>query len=1372
MWPMNDKLSVKLRKEKNLWPAALLLAILAVGALSVWWVVARADREMRADLLQQARQVAQALNVSHIQALSGTDTDIDSSVYLTLKEQLATFRSANPQFRSLYILGRKADGSVFSLVDSAPTDLKGYSVPGQSHEVAREADRRVFGTRTAAVEGPVSDISGVRVSALVPILDPQTVMYGLATPEDAKAMVHKAVDFYRENGRERLLKEINNPHGEFRKGDLYAFVYDRNMTWLAHPVRPELVGQNWIDKKDWSGGKFFRREIQEVAQTKGHGWVEFEYENPINRQHDHKTTYVEGIDDMIICSGAYKGDGEILAVLGMDIDAGAWNWKLAYAALPSVSLTLALVAIVLAGTGLLARRSRIIGMSSGWMRHLEPCLVVAVGLVLTLFAAWMAHDRENYDRKEAFLQLATSQTEGIAETLRNVRDIQLESLARLYSGKEKVAPEEFQQFTEYLAKNPGVSAWEWIPVVPAADKARFEKSARAAGLTGFEIWQKGVQGKRMPASGREVYYPVFRVTPLAGNERAMGYDLGSEPLRRAALRKAALTGQPTGTDPISLVQETGTQKGMLLYRPVFEGDGPKHLRGFALAVLRMGTLLKSAGSDKSALMELSLLHKDGASDLLATTWSVDQSPTSGLFATRPVFAFGKTFVATSHAGQEFMSMHPMRAGWLSILSGLVLTAALASVTGLTFRRREKLLQLVTERTRELRDSEALQRQLLDNMPVGVAIIDPVTRVIERVNEHVADLFGAPVDRLVGHRCHSFLCPANEGSCPVCDLGQEVDKSDRKMLRKDTSLLSILKTVKRIQLNGQEKLLECFVDVSDRKRAEEALLETNRQLEATTIRANEMAARAGMANAAKSEFLSTMSHEIRTPMNGVIGMTRLLLDTELNAEQLRYAENVRSSGESLLTLINNILDFSKIEAKKLELDVMDFNLSGLLDDVTATMAVLANEKGLNLICTVDPSVPILLRGDPGRLRQILTNLTGNAVKFTSYGEVAVRVSVVENDGNDILLRFSVHDTGIGIPAHKIGLLFDKFSQVDASTTRQYGGTGLGLAISKQLAELMGGEAGVSSEEGKGSEFWFTARLGKQDRKSPVMWGGEESTPQSIGARNTDSELVNLFAGHNVRILLAEDNLVNQQVALGILKKQGLHVDVVANGAEALKALETVPYELVLMDMHMPVMDGLEATRQIRNTQSKVPNHKIPIIAMTASAMPGDRERCLAAGMNDYVTKPVSPQSLAEALDKWLLKEPAPIIADQTPVLPEGAASMSDQKPEVPVFDRSGMMTRLMDDEHLARVVVEAYIEDIPRQIIALRGYLENGDVTGAERQAHAIKGASANVSGEAMRAIALEMEMDGKAGNLGAINARLAELESQFYLLKEAMIKEL
>ena len=549
--------------------------------------------------------------------------------------------------------------------------------------------------------------------------------------------------------------------------------------------------------------------------------------------------------------------------------------------------------------------------------------------------------------------------------------------------------------------------------------------------------------------------------------------------------------------------------------------------------------------------------------------------------------------------------------------------------------------------------------------------------------------------------------------------------------------------KPIQIVGTNR------DITSQKEAAAALFESNLRLQGETERARESSIAADAANAAKSEFLANMSHEIRTPMNGVIGMVGLLLDTELTAEQRRYAETARASGESLLQLINDILDFSKIEAKKLELETIDFNLRILLDHLDSILSATAKTKGIELRCIADPAAPAQLRGSLGRLLQILINLAGNAIKFTEKGEVVVSVTLEEEGESDCLLRFSVRDTGIGIPEDKIETIFNKFSQVEASTTRKYGGTGLGLSISKQLVELMGGSVGVTSEVGKGSEFWFTARLG-------LSRGLEVQPIESKLETGTAAKL-------NGRVLIAEDNSTNREVGLGILRKLGLRAEAVADGAEAVNVLESTPYDLVLMDMRMPVMDGIEATRHIRDPHSLVLNHDIPIIALTANAMRSDREACHAAGMNGFLAKPIRKAELTEALNRWLRTGDAVV-----PSAPQQVVPLTTAEDATLVFDQAGVLGRMEGDNELAQIMFAAFLKDIPGHIRALQDLVKSGDTAGSARLAHSIKGASANVGGERLRNVASVMEKAADAGDLHFVTARMADLELEFGRLRGAM----
>jgi PAS domain S-box-containing protein len=802
------------------------------------------------------------------------------------------------------------------------------------------------------------------------------------------------------------------------------------------------------------------------------------------------------------------------------------------------------------------------------------------------------------------------------------------------------------------------------------------------------------------------------------------------------------------------------------------------------------------------------------------------------------------------------------------------------------------------------ESEDRFRLISETLPVGIFETDAKSECLY-TNTSWQEIFGVSLIESLMSDWREFLHPDDRES-----VSEQWEQTLRnlKAFSKDCRVITPKGDERWIHLRSSPVFSDTgtrytgtVVDITDRKHTEVELKKAKDAAEAASI--------------AKSEFLANMSHEIRTPMNGVIGMTNLLMDTGLDVEQSQFTETIRTSADSLMTVINDILDFSKIEAGKLELEVIDFDLRITLEEVSELMSLKAYEKGLEFASIVHHEVPSLLRGDPGRLRQILINLLGNAIKFTDSGEVTLKAILEEEDAHRVVIHFSVSDTGIGISKKDMDRLFKSFSQVDGSTSRNFGGTGLGLAISKQLTELMEGRIGVDSKEGQGSTFWFTVAIEKQPedretlmilediRKKRILfvddnainrqvyreqlksWGcryGEASSgtqaidelrsaqeagdpfeigiidmqmPEmdgeelgrsikqdadladtilimvsSMGVRGDVARLKKIgFAAYltkpikqsqlydclaatakiwkekkqpqdativtrhsladnkkqGVRILLAEDDATNQKVALHILKKFGYRADAAGNGQEVLQALEKVPYDIVLMDIQMPVMDGYAATRRIRELELKAQQVKlnkndsedltdseiqfstrsgrIPIIAMTAHAMKGDREKCIAAGMDDYTPKPINPEELLEKIEKWTRVE-------QNASSPEAEVQKEHVQPETSEetqpLDLENALERAMGDKDFLKMLLGEFVQGLPDQIESLKVAVAGTDTVALAEQAHKLKGAAANLSAYGVSSAAKSLEEIGRSQNMDEANQVLEVLLNESKRLTE------
>ena len=971
-----------------------------------------------------------------------------------------------------------------------------------------------------------------------------------------------------------------------------------------------------------------------------------------------------------------------------------------------------------------------------WRRYREGLVMLSLGVVITISLTHRTHHMARDRAYEEFENHAAVQSLHVHNIFQVLGDQRLRSLEGFLEGSRQVDAREFSLFSRHLLDDESVLALGWVQ---ASDDG-----------------------------GHQLSYLVSSA-PSVG---LVGHKLDQDPDLKEILDRAQSTRSLCAASGVSLFPVEIHGPTELLFLPTtlpLQGqDKPGNLM---VAILpnrlvenvRQMELLTTG--NQAMDYRLSQLRSDGTRRVLYDSRLDKSEHNFSDHFHRPVFLHGQAFMLCVYPAPGQLVSQYHKATWITLLVGLVFSFLLAMAGHLAEGRQRDLVAQVQERTRTLDESEARFRGVAETMADWIWETN-TEGIYTYCSDRVEDITGYNAAELIGRSPFEFVQPDHAEAVgaafyPLLERQENIVQLEHWNFGKDgrgiclqTSGVPIYDHQGRwIGYRGVD------TDVTAARLAERDRERMYKELQEANRRHAQAAHQAKAASAAKSEFLATMSHEIRTPLNGVLGMTSLLLDTELDTEQKRCATAAHTSGESLLGIINDILDFSKIEAGKLDLEAAPFRLEDFLDEFLAMMAIRVHQKNLELVFVPEPGLPVEIQGDAGRLRQILMNLVGNAIKFTLEGriEIRVRLAGATEDAADIL--FEVVDSGIGIPAKKLDSLFQHFTQVDASTTRKFGGTGLGLAISRQLVELQGGEIGVRSQLAQGSTFHFRITypvLRWQDEKPVVepaqitgqrlllaldcpaanqalgemikALGGEvricaepnevpailaepalredggrwhvllddpgsghslEGVDKNLRSRAhwllacppmtaglstaqrgkylsrltkpiTRRELLgaltgrpeeNLvptsgpgdgqdappYAGQNLRILLVEDNVINQNVARGMLRRLGLNADLALNGEEGLWKLRERRYDLVLMDCMMPIMDGYEATRLLRDPQQGVADPRVPVIAMTANAMEGDREKCLDAGMDDYISKPLNKAKLAETITRWLPAE---------------------------------------------------------------------------------------------------------------------------------------
>ena len=1352
----------------------MVTALLIAGTLYSLWTLRKTDQEMRKNLLVRTRFIAMGLNTESVKRLSGTEADLKKQQYHQLKEQLFTLKRANKDIREIYLMGLKPDETIFFYIDAERPNSPSSVGPGYPYKDATVALRHSLEQWTELIEGPEKDQWGVWISARVPIKD---MLTGAPIAMLGTDVAYSTWNF------QLILSVIPT---------IIVTLFLIFVTLISGFLmrRRHILGSTaprWMD--------YLASMLIAIFGIVFSSFVSWRiYENKVLLRNETFTQLAIRNTDIIIKGLNYIRFSELEGLTGFFqhssiVDQNEFNIYTRHLVKNSLVLTWGWIPVVPGKEKkIFEEKMRQNGFPDFYIWQFgkngkpEPATERDVYYPIIYYAP----EPGNENIRGFDLGSESKRLDAIKAATRMNLPIASESVT--------------------LVQDTGTSKKKGIDIFSPVADLKDPKTLR-----GFTV--AAIRIETLLGSSHRAYEMIQMTLSSIYSDSSTKIlasfgEISNDAEAISVVRPLFIFGK------VFIITVHPSRAFMRIY-PVYEWWF-SFLAGLCLTaaittisflILRRRSELENLVNERTAKLSESekkyrLLFENMMGGFALHEMLYDKNGKAydyRFIEVNPAFERLTGLKAEKIVGRTVLEVLPeTEPYWIEMYDKVIQTGS-----GCAYRRRSGALDRIydvcafktqgtffatifTDVTNKVKMEEELTSYF--NTSIDLFCLTDLHGCFIKLNPQWKEELGYEMSELVGNKVVKFVHPDDR-------------KASLEAIARLSSDGMVVGFVNRYRhKNGSYRWIEWRTtsngriiyaaarDITDRKNKELELLEINRTLTQSEERATLMAKQAEAANIAKSEFLANMSHEIRTPMNAVIGMTGLLVDMNLTPEQRQYVEIVHHSGTALLNLLNDILDYSKMEAGKLEFDLVDFDLIRLMDELVETMDISASQKDLELICQIDPDVPPWLHGDPGRLRQILVNLVGNAIKFTNVGEVFIRVRLEASKPEDhephpdpkkkVMLRFSIRDTGIGIPENKIGGLFNVFTQVDSTITRRFGGTGLGLSISKQLAGMMGGSIGVKSELGKGSEFWVTVQLplsasGKMScngfpsdflRDIHVLIVDDNSTSCKVmseqlcffGMRveyekdwtraleklnqalessdpfevmvadmriqdhidsirkikkiprmadltivlltspkripnplppdgidfsaclnkplrhqalakaiskilkekavsqmeypvqnNTDisigtdlSAIANLASSLSKtgsRILLVEDIVTNQLVAIAMLKKLGLHADAVSNGKEALLALESTPYDLVLMDLQMPEMDGYETTRQIRQPHSIARNHEIPIIAMTAHAMQSDREHCLEAGMNDFLSKPILLSVLAKVLGKWLLRD---------------------------------------------------------------------------------------------------------------------------------------